>query len=115
MLSDPQSLTVNAVPISHPAISRGDGKSVYRSADGAHELVISGNFAKRDRIMARVNQTKSATDPLTAATAEVSQSVYLVMDRPAWGFSADETDDLVQALATWLASATVVRLIGGES
>lgn len=118
MLTDPQSLTINGVATSFPTVTRGDSKSVYRVAGGDYELVTSSNFGKRDRILARLNQTKTAADPLSAVNAEVSQSVYVVLDRPAWGFTSDETEYLVAALSTWLtanACAITERLISGET
>lgn len=115
MLSDPQSVTIDAVAKSMPAIERGKFRSLYREATGDHELVISSTFSKRDRSAVKLTATSTAADPFSAETVEVSASVYLVMDRPKFGFTATEVDDLVQGLCTWLSTANVTAVIGGES
>lgn len=115
MLTDPQSVTVNSVAKTLPAIERGKYTSTYREADSEHELVISSSYAKRDRSVVRLNHTKTATDPLSAETVNVSASAYLVIDRQKFGYTSTEIDYLVQALCDWLTNANVTSVLGGES
>lgn len=115
MLADPQSVTVATVAKTLPAIDRGRFTSTYREAGGEHELIISTNFAKRDRSVIRLNHTKTASDPLTAETVNVSASVYMVIDRSKFGYSDSELDDLVQALCDYSVTATVEKVVAGES
>jgi hypothetical protein len=115
MLSDPQSVTVNSVAKSLPCVERAKLASRYLEDDGEHELVVSSTVGKRDRSVARINHTKTAADPLTAQNAEIGASVYLVMDRPPWGYTPAEIDYLVQGLCDWLTTANVTAILGGQS
>lgn len=115
MLTDPQSVTVNTVAKSMPAVNRGNYASTYRESGGEHTLSVASTFGKRDRSVVKLTAAKEATDPFTALTVDVSSSVYLVMDRPKFGYSEAEVDYLVQALATWLSSANTLAVLGGES
>lgn len=117
MFADPQTVTVNAVAQELAAISRADGRSVYREDNGEYELVISHNEgAKRDRRTVRLNRRKTTTDPfIPAQNVEVSHSVYLVIDTPVAGFSNTEMDQDIAGLVAWLTSANVLKVLGGES
>lgn len=114
--SDPQSVTINAVPTSLPRVSVGVAESTYRSADETVQMRISHQSSKgRKRRMVRLDQTVIAADPLTAENAEQKAGIYLVVDEPTWGFSDTELDYLVDALVAWLTSGNIAKLLGGES
>jgi hypothetical protein len=115
MLADPQSVTVNSVAQSLPAISREELASLYRKDDGAYTLKISHAEGARNRRVVRLEHTKVAVDPLTAQNATVGFTTYLVMDAPPWGYTNTEMKDIVLGLTAWLASATVLKVLGGES
>lgn len=117
MFSDPQTVTVNAVAQTLPAISREKSKSVYREDVGEYSLEISHNeTGKRIRSVVRLNRTKVTADPfIPAQNVQVSHSTYLVVDRPVAGFTAAELDDDVAGLIAWLSSANVLKVLGGES
>lgn len=115
MLADPQSITVNSVAKSLPAVERARLKSEYRESGNEHELLIQTTEGKRDRSMIKINHTSTAADPLTAETAEVSMSAYLVIDRPKWGFSNTEIDYIVQALCDWSTTSNITAVLSGES
>lgn len=116
MFVDPQSVTVNAVAKTLPAISRGDGTSTYSLDDGAIKLTISHNYAKRKRFTVRIDTNKVAADPLASANNMLySASVYLVMDAPNVGYSNAEVRDYAIALTGFLTSANILKVLGGES
>lgn len=116
MFADPQSVTINAVPISLPRVSVGDAEATYRAADETVQMRISHQSSKgRKRRMVRVDQTVIAADPLTAENASQKAGIYLVIDEPSFGFSDTELDYLVDALVAWLTSGNIAKLLGGES
>lgn len=116
MFSDPQSVTVNAVAQSMPRIITGDRKSTYQKNDQSYTLNLSHTLAKdRIRSMARIDQRAIVPDPLTAVNDYETLSVYLVIDRPAVGFSSTQVDQLITGFKTWLDSTAVGKLYGMES
>lgn len=116
MFSDPQSVTINAVPVSLPRVSVGDAEATYRAADETVQMLISHQSSKgRKRRMVRLDQTVIAADPLTAENASQKAGIYLVVDEPLFGFSDAELDYLVDALVAWLTSGNIAKLLGGES
>lgn len=116
MLSDPQSVTINAVATPLPRTQNGPTVNVYTAADGKTSLTTKQNStAKRFRREIRLTQSKIAADPISAVTAESGVSVYLVMDEPRNNvFSDTEIGYLVEALKGWLTSANYNKVLGGE-
>lgn len=116
MFADPQSVTINAVPISLPRISVGNQEATYRSADETVQLRISHQASKgRKRRMARLDKTVIAADPLTAENTSQKAGIYLVVDEPDFGFDDTNLDYLVDALIAWLTAANIAKLLGGEA
>lgn len=116
MYSDPQSVTINAVPVSLPRVSMGDKTATYQSADETVKMLISHQSAKgRKRRRVRLDQTVIAEDPIAATNKSQSCGISLVVDEPEFGFSDTEIDYLVDALVAWLTSGNIAKLLGGES
>jgi hypothetical protein len=120
MFADPQSVTINAVSQSLPAISRGINASTYQKDDTTVKLSISHTYgAKRNRRLVRLDQNKIAADPLISAqNIKYTQGVYLVMDEPITGFSIAERVFLAAALCGWGTASTnanFVKFMGGEN
>jgi hypothetical protein len=116
LLADPQSVTINAVAKSLPAIARDTSSSTYRMDTGDYELVVSHQFGKRNRFSVRLNAKKIAADPLTASNnLEYRTSAYLVIDAPPVGYTNTELKDIVLGLTGWLTSANVLKVVGGET
>jgi hypothetical protein len=65
--------------------------------------------------MARIDQLAVVADPLTAVNDYETLSFYVVIDRPKYGFSSTQVDQLVSGLKTWLDSTSVGKLYGRES
>lgn len=119
-LSDPQSIKINGVSISLPRVSTRDGKSVYSSADGLTKLAVSTQeTGKRKRQVIRLDQKKIAADPfMPVQNKEVSDSVYLVIDRPEEGYSNEEAKKQIEGLVELLSASTFslpAKVLGGES
>lgn len=115
MFADPQSVTVNAVAQSLPAIKREDLASTYRKDDASYALTISHQEGKRNRRVVRLDNRMIATDPLTAANAEFTMSTYLVVDLPPVGYTTTQARDIVLGLVAWLTSGNITKVLGGES
>jgi predicted Zn-dependent peptidase len=114
--TDPQSVTVDAVPYSMPRISSDGTGALYSTADEAFKMRISHQESKgRTRRMVRLDKRVVAADPLTAVNVYQSVGVYLVIDQPEYGFSIDNIDDIVQGFKTWLSTANVTKVCGSES
>ena len=115
MLSDPQSVTINAVATSLPKTVNGTTQNVFTSADGNTFMTTKQNTtASRFRREVRLSQKKVAADPISGVNKELGVSVYLVIDEPRAGFSDTEIGYLIDALKTWLSSANYNKVLGGE-
>jgi hypothetical protein len=115
MLTDPQSVTVNAVAISLPRTSNGPTVNGYTSADGNTSMTTKQNItATRFRREVRLSQRKIAADPISAVNKEIGVSVYLVIDEPKTGFSDVEIGYLIDALKLWSSSTNYNKVLGGE-
>lgn len=120
LFTDPQSVTINAVATSLPKTSVNGSSSVYTSADGAVTMTVSHQRDKRKRSVVRLDQKKTAADPLLAdRNVESSQSVYLVVNAPLNGvFSNAEQKYLIDALTGFLTAssgAATTKFVAGES
>ena len=119
MLTDPQSVTINAVANSLPAVARGTNSSVYAKDDGNVKLSISHSYGKRTRRTVRLDFRKIAADPLISSQNIIySMSTYLVIDTPITGFTVAEAKQIVDALTLYLTAssgAKVTSVLGGES
>jgi len=116
MFSDPQSVTVNAVAQSMPKISSKDTSSVYSKSDQSFKLTISHTPSKdRVRSMARIDQRAVVADPLTNVNDYETLSVYCVVDRPNYGFTLAQIEQLVTGFQAWLTTGNVDKLVGMES
>lgn len=114
--TDPQSVTINAVPKSMPRISSDGTQALYSTADEEVKMRISHQDSKgRTRHMVRVDQRVVAADPLTAVNVYQSVGVYFVIDEPEYGFSDASIDYIVQGLKTWATTANVLKVLGSES
>lgn len=115
MLSDPQSVTVNAIAISLPKTNVGPTNSIFTSADGNTYMTTKQNItASRFRREVRLSQKKISADPISTVSAEKGVSVYLVVDEPRTGFADSEIKYLIEALKTWLTSGNQDKVLGGE-
>lgn len=116
MFSDPQVVTVNAVAQSMARILMNGQAATYQKADGTFKLMISHQMSKsRIRSTARIDQKAVVPDPLTSVNDYETLSFYFVIDRPEFGFSDTQTQQLITGLKTWLDATAMSKLYGQES
>jgi hypothetical protein len=116
MFADPQSVTVNAVAQSLPAIERNGQSSIYKKDDGAYKLTVSHAYGKRNRFTVRLDAQKIAADPLSSANNNLySTSAYIVIDGPTVGYTNAELRDIAVALTGFCTSANLLKVLGGET
>jgi hypothetical protein len=116
MFSDPQSLTVNSVAQSMPKISSDGRKAVYQKADQTYTLTISHSTSKgRIRSVVRIDNRAIVTNPLDSTNDFDVLSVYMVIERPEFGFTVTNVQQLVAGFAGFLDSTVVGKLYGQES
>lgn len=115
--TDPQSVTINAVPYTLPRVSTEATKSVYSTADELLKMTVSHIKTKdRTRSMIRLDKTVVAADPFDASKSySQSLGIYVVIDRPKFGFTATDMDFVVQALKAWATTANVLKVVGTET
>jgi len=117
--TDPQSITIAAVPFSLPRVSTGKDTADYQSADGLIHLSASHAYGRRTRRVLRLDHSKITADPfIPAQNSKVSMSTYLVFDTPVAGYSNQQVLDVHTGFKTlWSASsdAIITKLLGGES
>lgn len=118
MFTDPQTVTYATVAKSLPAISRGENQSEYKLNDAGviYSLTLSHQFAKRNRVSARLRRDSFADDPLVETNNVLaSASVSFTIDFPTVGVLPTSAQDLAKALVGFLSDATVLKLINGET
>lgn len=120
MLSDPQTITVNAVAKVMPKILSDGSHSVYQLADQTFALDIRHTSVKKDkksRIKSLVTFTQRAVvaDPLTAVNDFETLVFSVQIDRPEAGFTSTQTQQHVAGFQTWLNGTMVDKLFGRES
>jgi hypothetical protein len=116
MLTDPQTVTVNAVAKTMPKVSTKDTSAEYRLADLSFRLLISHLVSKgRIRTLAKIVQRAVVADPLTAVNDYEELQLHVVIDRPEVGFTSTQVQQLVTGFQTWLNSTMVDKLFGQES
>lgn len=115
MLTDPQSVTINAVATSLPRTQQGTTENKYTSADGNVTMTTRQNTTtQRFRREVRLSQQKVAADPISAVNKQIGTSVYLVIDEPRYGFTDAEIGYLIDALKAWAVSANYNKVLAGE-
>lgn len=114
--ADPQSVTVNSVAQSMPRIETQARRSVYRKADGTFQLTISHSTPNgRLRSMARIDQFAIVTDPVSSLNDSENLGAYLIIDRPTFGFTQTQVEQLVAGLTAYLTTTNVGKLFAQES
>jgi len=118
-ITDPQTLTINAIAIPLPRVAQGVDTGAFSSSDNLVRLVVSNSYGKRTRRIARVNHRKVAADPFaTGINQEYTMSAYVVFDVPRVGYTIVEQKQVIDGLMAWLTAssgAKITQILGGES
>ena len=117
MFTDPQSVTVNSVAQSMPRVSQKERSAVYMKGDQSFTLTISHQSAAKGHIrsIARIDQRAVVTNPLDSTNDYDTLTVYTVIDRPSYGFTTAQIEQLVTGFQAWLSTGNVDKLVGQES
>lgn len=120
MLADPQSITVNSVAKSMPKVQSDGQHSIYSMADQSFQLDIrhtNRKVDKKDRVRSLVTftQTAAVTDPITSVVDSDFLAFSVQIDRPVFGFTSLQVQQLVAGFNAWLTSTNVDKLYGRES
>jgi CRISPR/Cas system type I-B associated protein Csh2 (Cas7 group RAMP superfamily) len=119
MLADPQTVTVNAVPISLPKIDDRPTTNVYADLVGGSTLYTTQRVTGKDnrrRSSASLQKEKIAADALTAINARINGSATFSVAYPT-GFTTTEIEQQAVGLITWLtanSNANLKKIIAGE-
>lgn len=117
--ADPQSVTINAVPISMPRTSSGVNTGTFTSSDGLTRQSVAHSYGKRTRRTIRLDSSKISADPLLPAqNVKLSASCYLVVDAPIAGYTNTELKQMIDGLLAALTAssgAKITQLLGGEN
>jgi hypothetical protein len=118
-LSDPQSVTINAVAISLPRTGSGTSSGTFSSNDGTVQETISHQYGKRNRHLFRIDHSKIAADPLISAqNIKYTMSFYVVADVPVTGYTVVEVKQVIDGFITQLnasSGALITKMLGGEN
>jgi len=116
MFADPQVVTVNAVAKSMARFLIDGTKATYQTSDELFRLTISHTKSgDRTRSMVRIDQRAIVTNPLDSSNDWDTLSFYFVLDRPTYGFTQAQIEQLVAGLKTWLDNTALGKLTGSES
>lgn len=120
MLTDPQSVTVNAVAQSLPRVSSNGTSAIYQKADQTFKLEVSHMGTKkgtktRKRSLVRFTERAVVADPLTAVNDYDTAAISIVIERPEFGFTTTRIDQLWAGLKAAIDSAMITKLCGDES
>lgn len=118
MFADTLTLTLNTVAKTLTRVDGSGGRGIFRNtAEGLKvTLTQSETKAKRGIMGVRIDHEKLAADPLlTGVNQPASASVRLTADYPALGYTLQEKEDHLEALADWLkVQANRDKLLNGE-
>jgi hypothetical protein len=118
MFTDPLSVTISGTAVSLPRTSNGVNSAIYTSSDSTAKLSISNVYGRRNRRTVRLEHSKIAADPLTAANQKYSMTAYVVFDTPLVGYTVAEAQAVIAGLTAWLTAssgANVAKVLGGEN
>lgn len=117
--TDPQTVTINAIAKVLPRTSTAANAGIFTKDDGDVKLSISSAYGKRTRRTARIDNRKTAQDPLfPVQNTAYSMSCYIVCDVPLVGFTVAEQKQVVDGFLAWLSAssgAAITKLLGGEN
>jgi len=117
LFTDPITITINAVANDLPRVEQAGKKSVYQKSDGSLILTLSHQAmgSNRTRGLTRLDERLIVTDPLTSVNDYETATVFTVIERPLYGFSVTQIQQLVAGHVAFLTNANVAKLYGQES
>lgn len=118
-LSDPQSVTVNAVARSLPRILTGTPIGTFVTADGVTTLTVDPSGTKARKISkAAIRENVNVTDAVTGLVSVQNHSFTIIANRPKTGISDTVAEQLASGLIAWAtagSNANLKKLLAGEN
>ncbi len=120
MLTDPQSITVNAIAQSLKRTSMGTNSGAFATNDGTFKLTVSHSLGNVNQRLIRLDRVQTVANPLTTGEYfEAPDSVWLVSRTPKVGaltvaVQKQLIDGFIAALSA-SSGALITQLLGGES
>jgi hypothetical protein len=119
LLTDPQSITINATPVSLVRTGASIDSGVFRAVDNSYTLSINHVYGKRTRRTTRLDYKVLAPDVMDSSlNVPYTASVYTVVDIPNVGVSNAQVFYMWDGLNDLLAAssnAKQLQIIAGES
>jgi len=118
MFADPTSVTYATVAKSLARIGSTDTQSEYKLNDSGvvYDLILSHQFSKRNRVVARLRRDAAVTDPLVPAqNILASMTASFTIDFPTTGYTVADAQNLGNALTAFLTSGNILKLANGET
>lgn len=114
--ADPQSITISGTANSLPRTGSGIGTGTFSTSDGGVVMIVAHQSNKRVRRNVRFTSNKVVPDALQpSVNVPVNCTVSVVLDAPKMGFTAAEQQALLAAVAAWMITANLTKLVGGEA
>jgi hypothetical protein len=117
MYADPQSVTINAVPVSLPRTGASLTEGSFQSADSTTGLAVTHRRTNKGRVQHRVGLRKDVIVPSIynpAQNTPQSYSVALVIDGPTVGIASVDIAYIARALVAWATNANLDKLVAAE-
>lgn len=118
MFTDTITLTINAVAKTLTRVDGSGGRGLFRNTAEGLKATIQQSETKAGRTIMgfRIDHNRVAADPfLSGVSRGVSASVRLVADYPNQGYTVQDKEDHLEALAIWLSvQGNRDKLINGE-
>jgi hypothetical protein len=119
MFADPQTITINAVPISLPRTGMTLDAGTFTKDDTNYKESITHAYGKRTRRTIRLDAKKLAPDVMDGQLmVPYSMAVYAVVDVPTVGYSLVEQKQICDGFLAYLTAssgAKVAQFLGGEA
>lgn len=117
MLSNDQTITLNAVARTLKRVAFGDRKGEFEDSTNGLKLLVAHTVGKRARRVVKLTQDKIVADPyVTGLSKPISLSISTTIDAPLLGFTPVDVEKALKALADWLAvQANRDAIVNGES
>lgn len=118
---DPQTVTVDGTANSLGRVLTGTNIGKFINTDGSFTLEVGPRTLSSGRTSrsAALRNTKITSDPLVTTTnVRVSDTIRLVIDRPANGYTDAEVVKQVTGFIAWLTAntnANLTKLVSGEN
>lgn len=115
-LADPQSVTISGAATSLPRSGLSLEEGSFLDSTGQVKLTVQHQTGKRKRHVIRLQKTAIVADPLVPSiNTNVSYGVTMSLDAPLNGVSNADVVALANAFVAWAVSATLTKVVGGES